>query len=178
MKFFKKRPVAILLCILMVLCATLLNTRIKFGRQCRAEGQRFYDEGGIPSQLSALFDEAGTLATLAESKGQNASDLRDAAALLQQMLDRGDLGAGQLYPYYSDLSLALKDVETELLTAERSEEEAATLSACLERIHRLQAAIAASPYNDNVRTFCRQNDRFPTGILAKLAGVSLPEEFA
>ena len=178
MKFLKKPSVALLLCVLIVICSTLVNTRVKFGALCREKAQTFYAEGSIASQLSELHDEAGTLARLAESKGQNASALRDASALLQEMLNRGNLSAGQLYPYYSHLNETLKDVETKLLTAECSEQEAAALSASLEQIHNLQAAIAASSYNDNVRTFCAKNSRFPTGILAKLAGVALPEEFA
>ena len=51
MKFFKNRFVAILLCVLVVIGSTLLNTRIKLGGQCRDTARGLYADGGIAQQI-------------------------------------------------------------------------------------------------------------------------------
>ena len=42
MKFFKNRGVALVLCLLIVICSTLLNTRIRLGGACRELYNSFY----------------------------------------------------------------------------------------------------------------------------------------
>lgn len=178
MKFFKNRAVAIILCVLMVLGSTLLNTRVKFGRQCRNVEQSFYDAGGISEQLELIRSKAGFLADMAEAKGLDTSSLRNASQALEDKLGQRRLDITGIHSCYEALDRELKNVETKLITSSLTDQEAETFSSSLELIHNAQAKLSTATYNETVRSFCRRNDRFPTNILAKLAGVSLPEEFA
>ena len=178
MKFFKNRAVALILCVLIVVGATLLNTHVKFGALCRNMTNTFFDDGEIYQQLRALQAEAVRLAAVAEKNGLDTADLSAAAEDLQRCMIRGDVGAKRFYASYNALCQELSAMEQSLLSTALSEEDAEAVSLCLTQIHTAQAKIAASPYNDNVREFLQKYDRFPTSILADLAEVSMPEEFA
>ena len=177
MKFFKNRAVALILCVLIVVGATLLNTHVKFGALCRELTDAFYDEGGIAPDLELLHTEAMTLASIAEANGVDASALRSVTDDLQGMLSQRSIGAAQLYPYYDALNRELKNVSQQLVT-KGCPVDAERFTACLTAISAAQERIRVSGYNAQVRDFLQENDRFPTSILADLAEVSMPEEFA
>lgn len=176
MKFFKNRTVAIILCALIVIGSTLLNTHWKLGGLCRELSDRFYASDEIGQQLETLRVEAVTLAAVAEGNGLDAFDLTGAAENLQDHLSRG--GAASVYAAYDWLRTELAVTEQKLLSKALSEGDAETVSLSLEKIHAAQAKLAASSYNEDVRDFLRRYDRFPTSMLARLAGVALPEVFA
>ncbi len=172
MKFFKKPVVAVLLCLIVVIAAPLLNTRIKLGRQCEKLNERFYSSG-IADKLEALHVEADALAALAEANGLNADALRGASADLQDALSQRSSNAGQLHRYYDALRSQISATAAQL-----SEKKVAGADTVLLRIQNLQDDIASSSYNAEVRSFrTRYKSRF-THLMASLAGVHMPEEFA
>jgi hypothetical protein len=177
MKFFKNRGVALVLCLLIVLGSTLLNTHMKFGGMCRELTDAFYGEGGIAPDLEIIQDEAKVLAAIGQANGLDVSALRTATDNMQGMLSQRSVGAAELYRYYDALDREVKTVSLQLV-AKGCPVDAERFTACLSAITAAQERIRVSGYNARVRDFLQENDRFPTGLLAKLAGVSMPEEFA
>lgn len=178
MKFFKKRSVALVICALVIIASTLINTRWKLGKQCRQLDEDFYQQSGIAGQLEKLDAEADTLAALAEANGIDAVSLRSASGKLQSMLSQRSVTAPRLYRYYETLRTELLAVEQRLLAAKLSDADAAALSKCLETIHSVQSAIGSDAYNEQVRAFRTKYNSVFTRVLASLAGVTLPLEFA
>lgn len=177
MKFFKNRVVAIVLCVLIVAGATLLNTAIRFGSVCREIAGSFYHDEEISSQLEVLYSEAVSLAVIAGNNGIDATALLSATNELHQSLSQSS-GASSVYAAYEKLNTELTAMEQKLLAVALSDSDAQSVSSSLVQIHAAQVRLASSAYNANVRDFLRRYDHFPTNILAKLAGVTLPEEFA
>ena len=103
MKFFKNRGVALVLCLLIVLGSTLLNTHMKFGGMCRELTDAFYGEGGIAPDLEIIQDEAKVLAAIGQANGLDVSALRTATDNMQGMLSQRSVGAAELYRYYDAL---------------------------------------------------------------------------
>ena len=178
MKVLKNPVVALLLTFVIVLTSTLVNTNLKFGRLCRDVTDDFYGEDGIAAQLSFLRVDAVALAAVAETNGIDASSLQNSADDLQRTLSFSSMSIGWLFQSYDALRKELTVTEQSLLGKSLSDSDAQTVQTLLDRIHREQDKISASDYNEDVRTFLRRYDRFPTHILAKLAGVEMPELFA
>ena len=177
MKFFKKRSVIVILCWALIIVSTLLNVRIRFGGKCREVTDQFYSEAEIARQLEQICFDAMTLSSVAEEYGVDASALRTEADSMLNALGQS-YGASYVHRIYEDLYSELTAVEQKLLGVALSESHAASVSACLERIHSAQYSISSSGYNETVRSFRRRYDRFPTSILARLAGIKIPEVFA
>ena len=178
MKFFKKRSVALVLCILAVIVSTLVNTRWKLGKQCRALDDMFYSSSGIAGELGTLYAEADKLAAVAEANGIDALSLRGASGYLQGVLSQHSVTAPRLYRYYETLRTELSVMEQKLLSASLSSADAAAVSKSLEAIHGAQTAIGADAYNEQVRAFRTKYNSVFTRVLASMAGLSLPLEFA
>ncbi len=177
MKFFKNRGVALVLCVLIVLGATLLNTHVKFGGMCRQLTDAFYRDGGIAPELEIIHAESMTLAAIGQANGLDVSALRGATDDLQGMLSQRSVGAAELYRYYDALCRELNKVSQQL-AAQGVKVQPEEYIVCLGKITAAQEHIRVSGYNALVRDFLQENDRFPTSVLAKLAGVAMPEEFA
>lgn len=178
MKFFKNPVVAFLLCLVIVLGSTLLNTHIKFGRLCQEVTDEFYGEDGIAAQLSSLRVDAVALAAVAKVNDVDASALENAATVLQGAMSQTHMGVSWVYLAYDKLRTELTLTEQNLLSKSLSDSDAQTVQTLLTRIHNEQEKISASDYNEQVRSFLRKYDRFPTHALARLAEVKLPEVFA
>lgn len=178
MKFFKKRSVALILCLLVIVGSTLWNTDRKLGGDCRDLSESFYAGDGIAPLLETLHVEAGSLAAVAEAYCINTDALRGASEDLQGMLSQRSTGCALLYSSYDRLRTELRSIEQQLLTAPLSEDDAAAVSKSLERVHSAQASIGSSSYNSQVRSFLSDNRSLLTRVLARLAGVAMPEEFA
>lgn len=178
MKFFQKRWVAWTLCILVIFASTLLNTRWKLGAKCKDLAWSFYSEDGIAPSLSQLGEDGASLAKIAEANGIDAGALRVAAEAVLNKLGNHSLSADALCASYKTLCSELESVEQKLLGTSLNAEDAAAVSASLERIHTANARIGASDYNTQVQRF---RDRYNNGFtraLANLAGVKLPSTFA
>lgn len=178
MKFFQKRWVAWTLCLLVIFASTLLNTRWKLGAKCIDMSWSFYSENGIAPSLNQLGEDGVSLAKIAEANGIDAGALRVASDAVLNKLGSHSLSADALYASYRTLCSELDSVEQKLLGTGLSAEDAAAVSASLERIHTAKAQIGASDYNTQVQRFLdRYNNGF-TRALANLAGVKLPSTFA
>jgi hypothetical protein len=173
MKLLKKPAVALVVCLILVIGATLLNTRVRLGRQCSSLANSFYAVDGIADKLEAMHVQADALAALAEANGVNADALRNASADLQGLLSQRSVNAGQLYRYYDALRSQMSATAAQL-----SEKNVSGVDTIQKRAQILQDDISMDSYNTDVRSFRQRNGSFLTRFLASLAGVSIPEEFA
>ena len=177
-KFLSKRPVAIVLCLLIVIGSTLLNTRIRLGSACRELHNSFYAAGSMADQLSKVCTEGETMAALAEANGIDASSLRYSTESLRGMLNREEENASQLYSGYMWLRDELSQTRQQLFSASLNETDATQLRAATDRLSELQSAISSSDYNAQVKSFESHNSSLLTRFLARLAGVNMPVDFA
>jgi hypothetical protein len=184
MKLFQNRFVAILLAVLVVISSTLINTNIKFGRKCKEVSNQFYGasvsrgapEVSIAEALEVICTEAESLSVVADSCGADASDVRNDVSNLRRSIQ-------QEYFYgirssYAALRSALTTLLGQLAQADLDEQNTKTVTQCTASLSDAQTAIAASGYNDTVRSFLRRYDHFPTNLLASLSGVDMPETFS
>ncbi len=178
MKFFRKRSVALVLCALVVLVSTLVNTRWKLGNDCEKLKEAFYGANSLASQLESLLPEEETLAGVAERNGLDIGGMRESAGMLRQLLRDHSYDAASIYQVYDALRYELRAVEQELLSSGLSAEDASAVSRSLEKVHTLQASIASADFNEQVRSFRSRNGSLFTRVLASLVGVRLPEVFA
>ncbi len=177
-KYLSKKPVALVLCLLIVLGSTLLNTRIRLGGACRELCNNFYGPGSMAYQLGEVCSEGDTMAALAEANGVDASSLRRSVESLRGMLKQEEDNASHLYSGYRWLLDELSQARQQLFSASLNETDASQLRAAIDRLSSLQSAISSSDYNTQVRSFERSNSSLLTRFLARLAGVDLPVEFA
>lgn len=177
-KILSKKPVAIVLCLLIVVGSTLLNTRIRLGGACRELYNSFYAPASMAYQLGQVCTEGETLAALAEANGVDASALRYSAESLRGMLNREEDDASALYSGYMWLREELSSTRQQLFSANLNETDASQLRAATDRLSALQSVISSSDYNAQVRSFESKNNSLLTRILARLAGVNMPVEFA
>ena len=177
-KLLSKRPVAIALCLLIVIGSTLLNTRIRLGDACRELCNSFYSPGSMADELGEVCAEGETIAALAEANGIDASSLRYSVESLRSMLNREESNASQLYSGYMWLREELSQTRQQLFSANLNETDASQLRAATDRLSTLQSAISSSDYNAQVRSFQSENSSLLTRILARLAGVDMPVDFA
>ena len=165
-----------LLALVLILGSTLLNVHCKFGALCQDVTDGLYAEDGIAAQLETIRVETAAIIAVAERNGIDAGSLSEAADELQSVLSQRQFGTGYLFRCYDKLRVELISAEQNLLGA-LSETDLQTVTDCLERIQAAQRLISSSSYNDVVRGFLARYDRFPTRLLAKLAGVRMPAVF-
>ena len=178
MKFFKKPVTAIILALMIVAGSTLINVHWKFGAKCQEIQNSFYETGRIGKQLDAIRQDAVLLSSVAKQNGIDAEDLRSAAEDLQYALSHESTDAGLLYWYYDSLRTELFSTEQRLLSVTLNDADAETVRNCMDRISAASDRISSDSYNQTVRAFLSRYDRFPTGPLAILADVDMPEVFA
>lgn len=177
-KVLSKKPVAIVLCLLIVIFSTLLNTRIRLGGICRELYNSFYSPGSVASQLAEVCTEGETVAALAEANGVDATSLRYSLESLRDMLNQEENNAARLYSDYMWLREELSQTRQQLFSAALNDTDASQLRAATDRLSALQSAISSSDYNAQVRSFERGNSSLLTRFLARLSGVNMPVEFA
>ncbi len=177
-KLLSKKPVAIVLCLLIVLGSTLLNTRIRLGGACRELYNNFYGPGSMAYQLGEVCTEGDTMAALAEANGIDASSLRRSVESLRGMLNQEEDNASRLYSGYMWLRDELSQTRQQLFSSNLNDTDASQLRAATDRFSALQSAISSSDYNTQVRSFESSNSSLLTRVLARLAGVNMPVEFA
>lgn len=184
MKLFTNRVFAVFLAIAVVVASTIINTDVKFGRECsKATGQFYADTsrsaapGSISEELVSILSDAESLSTLASRYGADTKALDEANAQLRGRLT-GKLGASYVYVSYNKLCAALTSLMGQLANSALSEQDSAEVTRCADSIAEAQNLITMSNYNSVVRTFLHRYDRFPTNLLARLAGVDMPETFS
>ena len=184
MKLFKNPVFAVFLAIVVVFASTLINTNVKFGRKCRAVRDQFFaasvtrgtPELSIASALETICTEAEALSVVAESSGTDAESVRNEVSDLRRSLQLENFYG--IRSSYAALRSALTTLLGQLAQVDLDAQNAQTVSRCTASISDAQNAIAASGYNDTVRSFLRRYDHLPTNLLARLAGVDYPETFA
>ena len=184
MKLFKNRVFAVFLAVLVVIASTLINTDVKFGRKCSEVTGQFYADltrsgspDSISGQLVNILSDSESLSTLAARYGADTKALDEANSQLSSRLT-GKLGASYVYVSYNKLCSALTSLMGQLANSPLSEQDSAEVTRCADSIAEAQNLITMSDYNSVVRSFLHRYDRFPTNLLAKLAGVDMPETFS
>ncbi len=186
MKLFKKPVFAVILCVVLILCSTLLSVHIRFGAKCdRVKDALYtgvetngYTQKGIASHLQNIGAYAAGLVTIAKNYDIDTADVEQAENYLQMSLNYSRDYASHIHYNYAELNKALDTMIDQLQRTELSERDADGVRQYVESLNGARSAIEESAYNEQVREFLRKYDRFPTDSLASLAGVSMPEFFA
>ena len=185
MSFFKKRPVALLLTILIVIVATLLSVHVKFGAKCQAVSDTFYDgveangytQKSIASHLKNINAYADGLITIARNYDIDTEDCESSSEYLKMALNYSRDQAPYIHYEYESLLKEVNTLVDQLERASLSDRDADGVSQYLSSINGAKTAIESAGYNEHVREFIRKYDHFPTNVLAALAGVEMPLYF-
>jgi hypothetical protein len=176
MKLFKQRWFALTLCILVVLCSTLISIHAKVSAKTAAITSEF--DRSLAPLLSQLCDESDQLSALAKSKSLDASVLSGAVSDLHASLAVRDIPAARAM--YGKLDTAFAQTADQLRQSSLSYGDGYLLTACEQTAASLKADIASASagYNSLVTGFDKGFGRFPSGALIKLSLVSWPQAFA
>ncbi|MBR0160686.1 MAG: hypothetical protein IJQ02_05325 [Oscillospiraceae bacterium] len=180
-KLFQNSRFALILTIVLVIFSTLLNTHIRLGRISDSVSDSFYasnSETPIAEGLRTLAGAAERLATLGEEyRPSEAEETKENVEMLRTLLRYESASPATLSYYYSSLLSNCFTLESVLVQTDLNESQEEMLSEAMHDAAEAKAAIDASSYNERVRTFTKRYDRFPTNLLAGLAGVSYPVLF-
>ena len=105
-------------------------------------------------------------------------DAYEKAEEVLSQLRRQSTEAEELFEDYSELLSDTFALESALVRRELSEEDKAAYSSAQHDAAEAKAAIDASSYNTEVRSFLSRYRHFPTTVLAALTGVRMPQLFA
>lgn len=185
MDTLKKRPVAILLALVIVVGSTLLSSGIKLKQACQTVTDGFYsgvtyggyEHPSIQSQLKNVSSAALGLATLAANyTGVDASAVKSARNDLDSSLENGT--PGEIYDRYTALLSGTAALTADLQAQPLSDRDASGVTQYESILTSASGVIDKSGYNDTVRGFLRDTyDAFPASFFAGLTGVSAPELF-
>ena len=186
MSFFKKRGVAFLLTICVIIASTLLSVNVKLGKKSQAITDGFYDgvvfngytQKSIASHLRNINGYADGLVTIARNYDIDTGNVEDASDWLKMALNYSQGQASYIYSVYQGLMIALNVLEDQLARTDLAERDASGVEQYISSITGAQSAIESAGYNESVREFMRSYDRFPTNTLGALAGVDMPEYFS
>ena len=186
MSFFKKRGIAFLLTVCVVIAATLVSVNVKLSKKCQSVTDGFYDgvefngytQKSIASHLKNITAYADGLVTIANNYDIDTADVENASDLLKSALAYSQQNRiSNLYREYQSLLKAVNAMEDQLARADLDARDASGVEQYISSITGAQSAIESAGYNESVREFMRSYDRFPTNILGTLAGVEMPECF-
>ena len=186
MSFFKKRGIAFLLTVCVVIASTLVSVNVKLGRKCQSVSDGFYDgvefngytQKCIASHLKNFTGYADGLVTIAKNYDIDTGDVEDASEWLKLALNYSHGHASYIYSEYQGLIKAVNTLEDQLARTDLEDRDASGVEQYISSITGVQSAIESAGYNESVREFMRSYDRFPTNILGTLANVDMPEYFA
>lgn len=184
MKFFKTPVVAVFLALIIILSSTVLSVNVKLNAKSRAITDGFYSgvryEGythpSISTQLSNICGAADGLVTLANNYDIDTGSVTLASRELKSALSNSSIP--YLYSLYLDLMNEVNTLMDQLDRTDLTERDQSGLSEYGSTIIGAQSMIESSGYNESVRTFLREQLRFPADVMADLTGVSIPELFA
>ena len=186
MSFFKKKPVALLLTVIVMIASTLLSVNVKLGNKCQRITDGFYDgveykgytQKSLSSHLKNITAYADGLVTIARNYDIDTEDVEGASESLKQALSYSRGYESYTYSQYQALSKAVVMLEDKLSRAELSERDAEGVAQYSSSITGAESAMESAGYNESVREFLRSYNRFPANFLGSLAGVKMPEFFA
>ena len=188
MKFFKKPSVAVIVTILVVYISTMASISIKLNDKCIDISDGFFDGvrvGGV--DYPAVYDSVKELCSItddiiviAKNYGISTDDLSYALDGLESAISYSGEDISYIGWCYDDFVQQLKLVENQLNSTGLSqrhttamEEYSAQISTAIEATEENGAA-----YNETVRDFIREYDRFPTSMWAGLTGTYFPGYFS
>ena len=187
MKFFKKPSVALITAILVVYISTMASVNIKLTDKCLDITDGFFDGvrvGGVDypatydsvKELCSVSDE---MIIIANNYGINTDELYWAQDGLESAIAYSDDDISYIGWCYDDFIKQLKLVENQLLSTGLSQRHTAAME---EYTAQISAAIEATEangaaYNETVREFIREYDRFPTSMWANLTDTYFPGYF-
>lgn len=185
MKLFKKPVFAALICFILVVASTLISVNIKFGSECRAITNLFYDgmvyngqqQYGIAKHLKDIYTACDSINAIAEYYNVSDDDFRYRSEDLRLSLTYSPDDASYIYHCYDELLQELRRLENDLSAVELKAEDDAEIRELIAIIDESKEMIAQSGYNEAVRDFLRGVPEFPTEELADLADIELPEYF-
>ena len=182
-KFLSNPVVALILTVIVVIGSTIVNTRVRLGKQCELITEQFYSGHGseipVADSLRSLCNASEKILLLGMK--YDVGDDGDTVKLIE--LIRDALAARTIHTasVYSDYQALLKStfsLESDLARMQLSEADDTIYAEAQHAASDAKSQIDISTYNDAVRTFLKVNHRFPTPQIAKMSGVSLPETFA
>ena len=189
MSFFKKRSTAIGVFVVVVVLFSLIGCHLSLGRACRKAEDAFFDrsllrEAGAYSCPGDHLENCVSLANrlLSVVGSGNApyaeayEQLRTARLALIDALDSRDIPAiGQANQALAEAVEAVKAVKASGAALSDSHDDYDVILADFDGA---QAALDDSGYNDYILAFREKTlDRFPTGLLRRLAFVDPPATF-
>ena len=192
MKWYKRTGLAVLLAAVAVISSTLLSTHIKFGDRCSELTDGFYygytadesvsgeDEEGIAAYISGIMAYAEKMEGLVE-KYQDSEAERDFRYEINGMknaFEYNEKDISYINFCYEDLIKKLHTTGIVLGSSDMSEEDAALLEKYKADISEAEEKIKNSSYNDHVRAFRREYDRFPLSWLEDNYIVDFPDYFS
>lgn len=185
METLKKRPIAILLAIVIVLASTLLTAGTKLKSACQKVTDGFYSgvtydgyaHPSIKSQLKNISSSALGLATIAANyTGVDAAAVKTDRSNLDSSLENGS--PAQIYKTYTALAADTAALVSSLKAQSLSSRDASGVTQYENTISSAAGVIEKSGYNDTVRDFLRETyNVFPASFFASLTGVAAPELF-
>ena len=185
METLKKRPIAILLALVIVAGSTFLSVSIKLGRECQKITDGFYsgvtyagyEHPSVQSQLKNISGAALGVATLAANyTGIDASAVKQDCTDLNSSLENGSVG--EIYDRYSLLTADTTALIADMRRQPLSDRDASGVTQYEGIISSAVGVIDKSGYNDTVRDFMRDTyNLFPASMFAGVAGVKSPELF-
>ena len=184
MKFFKNPLVAVLISVGVVFFATVKSVEVKFGAECDAITDIFYDgmvyegfmQDGIAKHLKDIYTACDNINIIAESYNASEDDFRYRSEDLRLALTYSPEETSYIYHCYEELLKELRYVSSNLEACDLSSNDFNSLKAEQEIIANAQEFISQSGYNQAVREFLKSVPEF-TEEIADMAGVELPEYF-
>ena len=182
-KFLSNPTVAMILAVLVVIGTMLISTKVDFGKKCAQTSGKFYAradaESPIADRLRDFCTAAEKMVLLGQRYGiDDTDDAYEKAEKVLSQLRQQSTEAEELFEDYSELLSDTFALESSLVRRELSEEDKVAYSSAQHDAAEAKAAIDASSYNTEVRSFLSQYRHFPTTVLAALTGVRMPQLFA
>ena len=186
MKFFRKPVVAVIIALVVVWASTLLSFQIRFGDKCQEITDGFIDgvyyngelQPSLASRLTSIIDSVKEIKEIAELSEIDTDDLDEQAEYLENALRYSANDADYVYYCYEDLTAELKNVKKDLSSAELAPELKAKLSSLYSAIQSEEDAFDTSGYNESVREFLREYNKFPANELYWHTNVMMPSYFS
>ncbi len=187
MKFFKKPSVAVFLSILLVYISTMTSISVKLTDKCIDVTDGFYDGVRVEGvDYPATYDSVKELCSIsdeiiliAKNYGIDTEELSYALDGLESAMIYSSEDISYIGWCYDDFIQQLKLVDGQLGNTGLSqrhtaamEEYSAQMSSALEATEKNSAA-----YNETVRAFIREYDRFPISTWANLTDTYFPGYF-
>lgn len=185
METLKKRPIAILLALVIVVGSTLLSVGIKLGRECQKITDGFYsgvtydgyEHPSIQSQLKNISGAALGVATLSSNySGVDASAVKEAKGNLDSSLENGTVS--EIYDRYTALLSSTETLISNMKSQALTDRDKTGVTQYEDIITSASSVIDKSGYNDRVREFMRDTyGVFPASLFSEVTGVSAPQYF-